>query len=214
MIRNYLTIALRNIVRHKLYSFINIAGLTVGLTCAIFIILFVRDQLSYDRWIPGTENLEFHFNDPFDYSVTWDQSGKETLKAWGGSLTWSEQLAHSEFRSISAYRTHEYDSLFDTDFSPNQWINDGSPEEFEQVSQEFRLTSNPDSKLGWIVGLYYYHGNSLDLNFITFQQDILGFLGAPPGTPDLKSQAHGRQSGCAGSTVLTRLRRPLHSRTR
>src|SRR5437868_15154451 len=57
MFRNYLIIALRNIVRHKLYSFINIAGLTVGLTCAIFIILFVRDQLSYDRWIPGTENL-------------------------------------------------------------------------------------------------------------------------------------------------------------
>ena len=57
MIRNYLIIALRNLARHKLYSFINIAGLTVGLTCAIFIILFVRDQLSYDRWIPGTENL-------------------------------------------------------------------------------------------------------------------------------------------------------------
>ena len=39
MFRNYLIIALRNIVRHKLYSFINIAGLTMGLTCAIFIIL-------------------------------------------------------------------------------------------------------------------------------------------------------------------------------
>ena len=57
MFHNYLVTAFRNIVRHKLYSFINIAGLTVGLTCAIFIILFVRDQLSYDRWIPGTENL-------------------------------------------------------------------------------------------------------------------------------------------------------------
>src|ERR1700733_9031185 len=57
MFRNYLVTALRNIVRHKLYSFINIAGLTVGLACAILILLFVRDQLSYDRWIPGTENL-------------------------------------------------------------------------------------------------------------------------------------------------------------
>ena len=57
MIKNYLIIALRNLARHRLYSFINIAGLAVGLTCAIFIILFVRDQLSYDRWIPGTENL-------------------------------------------------------------------------------------------------------------------------------------------------------------
>ena len=57
MFRNYLTVALRTLVRHKLYSFINIAGLTVGLTCAIFIILFVRDQLSYDRWIPGATAL-------------------------------------------------------------------------------------------------------------------------------------------------------------
>jgi len=43
MFRNYFTVALRNIVRHKLYSFINIAGLAVGLACAIFIILFIRD---------------------------------------------------------------------------------------------------------------------------------------------------------------------------
>ena len=57
MLRDYLITALRNIVRHKLYSFINIAGLTVALTCAIFIILFVRGELSYDRWIPGSENL-------------------------------------------------------------------------------------------------------------------------------------------------------------
>src|SRR6185437_1787434 len=57
MFRNYLLIAFRNIVRHRLYSFINITGLAVGLTCAILIALFVRDQLSYDRWIPGADRL-------------------------------------------------------------------------------------------------------------------------------------------------------------
>jgi putative ABC transport system permease protein len=57
MFRNYLAIALRNIVRHKLYSFINIGGLAVGLTCVIFVLLFIRDELSYDKWIPGTQNL-------------------------------------------------------------------------------------------------------------------------------------------------------------
>src|ERR1700761_8915255 len=57
MFRNYLVAALRNVVRHKLYSFINIAGLGLGLACAIFIILFVRDELSYDRWIPGSGGL-------------------------------------------------------------------------------------------------------------------------------------------------------------
>jgi len=57
MIGNYLTIALRNLARHKLHSFINIAGLAVGLACVIFVLLFIRDELSYDKWIPGTQNL-------------------------------------------------------------------------------------------------------------------------------------------------------------
>ena len=57
MFRNYLTIALRNIVRHKLYSFINIAGLAIGLTSVILVILFVRDELSYDKWVPDSRNL-------------------------------------------------------------------------------------------------------------------------------------------------------------
>ena len=57
MFRNYLTVALRNMVRHKLYSIINITGLAVGLGCALFIVLFVRDELSYDHWLPGAEHL-------------------------------------------------------------------------------------------------------------------------------------------------------------
>ena len=70
MFRNYLITALRNFTRHKLYSFINIAGLTVGLACAIFIILFVRDELSYDRWIPGSQNL-------YRVGATWHLPGRE-----------------------------------------------------------------------------------------------------------------------------------------
>ena len=57
MLAHYLRLALRGFVRHKLYSFINILGLSVALACAILILLFVRDQLSYDAWIPGTRNL-------------------------------------------------------------------------------------------------------------------------------------------------------------
>jgi putative ABC transport system permease protein len=57
MLRNYLVIALRNIVRHKLYSFINIAGLAVGLACMVFIALFIRDELSFDKWVPDSGNL-------------------------------------------------------------------------------------------------------------------------------------------------------------
>ena len=57
MLRHYFVVALRASIRHKLYSFINIAGLAVGLACAIFISLYVLDELSYDRWIPDSSNV-------------------------------------------------------------------------------------------------------------------------------------------------------------
>ena len=49
MFKNYLTIALRNILRYKTYSFINIAGLAVGLTAFFLMALYVLHELSYDR---------------------------------------------------------------------------------------------------------------------------------------------------------------------
>ena len=57
MIHNYLVTAARHVVQHRLYAFINIGGLAVGLACSILIALFVRDELSYDRWIPDSANL-------------------------------------------------------------------------------------------------------------------------------------------------------------
>ncbi len=57
MFRHYLLMAVRNIAQHRLYSSINIAGLAIALSSAILILLYVRDQVSYDRWIPGTANV-------------------------------------------------------------------------------------------------------------------------------------------------------------
>lgn len=57
MLRHYLSMACRGLVRHKLYSLINVLGLSVALTCVIFVVLFVRYQLSYDEWIPGVQHL-------------------------------------------------------------------------------------------------------------------------------------------------------------
>ncbi len=50
MLKNYLTVAFRNLKRHKGYSFINILGLAIGLACCITIFLFVRDELRYDSF--------------------------------------------------------------------------------------------------------------------------------------------------------------------
>jgi putative ABC transport system permease protein len=48
MFRNYLKVTFRNLLRHKAYSALNILGLAVGLTCCLFILLYIRFELSYD----------------------------------------------------------------------------------------------------------------------------------------------------------------------
>jgi putative ABC transport system permease protein len=50
MFTNYLKVALRNLLRQKTYSLINITGLAVGIACCIAIMLYVQDELSYDKF--------------------------------------------------------------------------------------------------------------------------------------------------------------------
>lgn len=57
MFINYLKIAIRNIKRHKVFSFINIAGLGTGLAISLFIVLWVQDELSHDRFHKNFKNI-------------------------------------------------------------------------------------------------------------------------------------------------------------
>lgn len=53
MWRNYLTVGYRALVKNRMYSVINIAGLAIGMAACLLILLFVRYELSYDEWLPG-----------------------------------------------------------------------------------------------------------------------------------------------------------------
>jgi putative ABC transport system permease protein len=57
MIKNYLRSALRNIYRHKFISLINIAGLTIGLTCCLLILTYIVMETSYDRFNTNAANI-------------------------------------------------------------------------------------------------------------------------------------------------------------
>jgi putative ABC transport system permease protein len=61
MIKNYLLVAWRNLVRNKAFSSVNILGLALGLACSILILLWVHQELSYDN---------FHANGPHIYRIT------------------------------------------------------------------------------------------------------------------------------------------------
>jgi putative ABC transport system permease protein len=93
MFKNYLKITLRNLKKNKIYSFINISGLAIGIACCILIVLWVQDELSYDRFHENAENL---------YVATFSNGSKVTPTALSGFLKdeYPEILHTSRFRNI------------------------------------------------------------------------------------------------------------------
>ena len=74
MLTNYLKIAWRNLVRNKVYSFINIGGLAVGMAASILIFLWIQSELKYDRFFPKIDRLFQVYNkDTFNgIAQVWD----------------------------------------------------------------------------------------------------------------------------------------------
>jgi putative ABC transport system permease protein len=57
MLRNYLAAALRNLARGKLYASISILGLALGICAALLMALVLRNQYTYEHFIPGYERI-------------------------------------------------------------------------------------------------------------------------------------------------------------
>ena len=74
MFKNHVKTTLRNIKRHKGYSVINVAGLAVGMACFLLIAMWVRDELSYDRWHEHAENT---------YIVSYQKPGSSRFSIYG-----------------------------------------------------------------------------------------------------------------------------------
>jgi len=68
MLKNYFKIALRTLWQHKIYSSINIAGLAVGMAVCILVLLWVQDELNYDRFHDNTKEL---YRVVVDHEGTW-----------------------------------------------------------------------------------------------------------------------------------------------
>ena len=57
MLKNYLKVGLRNLLKNRIYSFINITGLALGMACCILILLWVQDELSFDSFHKNNDRL-------------------------------------------------------------------------------------------------------------------------------------------------------------
>jgi putative ABC transport system permease protein len=57
MIRNYLVIGIRNLLKNKIYTVINVTGLAIGLACFILIAVYIRHETSFDKFYSNGENI-------------------------------------------------------------------------------------------------------------------------------------------------------------
>jgi putative ABC transport system permease protein len=93
MLKNYFKIAFRNLVKNRAYSFLNIAGLAVGMAGVMIITLYVRDELSYDR---------YHTNADRIYRVTISTEAAE-MPSWIGTPAPLGPAFKQKFPEIEAF---------------------------------------------------------------------------------------------------------------
>ena len=81
MIKNIFRLALRNVLRNKGFGLLNITGLAVGLTASLFILLWIQDELSFDKFNLNAENIyrveedQFYSGERYHVTVTPHPSG-------------------------------------------------------------------------------------------------------------------------------------------
>ena len=94
MLKNYFKIAFRNLWRHRTFSFINIMGLTVGLTAFFLIFMYVKFELSYDAFNSKSDRI---------YRVVTDlKTPSETINTSGPAWAVGPN-AKEEFPEVEAF---------------------------------------------------------------------------------------------------------------
>lgn len=134
MIRNYFKAAWRNIKKYRTYSFINIVGLSVGIASCLLILLFVSDELSYDRFHKNSQRIYrvVHFAQwpgnslklaptpaPFAQALKQDypeiEEAVRFLPEGGGVLTYEEKQLRSDeilFADSNVFRVFTFPFLY------------------------------------------------------------------------------------------------------
>lgn len=129
-------------------------------------------------------------DDGFDRRVTVDYEGVEEVDAWGASLTADLTFDGADLKSITAFRTHDFNQSYDLDITEVDLNRQGGPESVDAWSQELRLTSTGERSLDWILGLFYYHQkshNEFNIELHTSPEALVlldainDLFGLPPG---------------------------------
>ena len=184
MLTNYLKIALRNLVKNPLYTFLNIAGLAVGLSAGSLVLLWVRDEFSYNRSLSNLPSIHLILQNQTQGGVTY------TFQSTPGPLApaLKAEMPEIEYASRSSWpgqhllnlgdkSTYERGMFAEPDFfrvfpipvikgDPIAALQDaGSVVITERTAKKFFGTDDP-------IGKILRHNNERDLKVAAVVQDI------------------------------------------
>src|ERR1700712_172406 len=128
MIRNFFLVTFRSLRKNKIYSFINIAGLSIGITSSILILLWVYDELSFNQFLPKADRLyQLEANVTYDGRInTWGAApigAYHALKTENSHITntavvgWGDDhlltAGDHKIRKRGHYATEEFLTMFE-----------------------------------------------------------------------------------------------------
>lgn len=199
MLNNYFKIAIRNFLRQKLYSFINITGLSVGIAASILIMLYVWHELSFDRFHSKAnqtyrvvmDNPNLNANGEFDKrKAGMTRSGlasalkdefPEIIQATRLNLMWNdweisynEKLTYVKNRSILRADAAAID-IFDIPFisgDPKTALNE--PQSILFTEEMVRKVFAEEDPLGKIIQLKFGYSSSKDYKVTGIVQSMPG----------------------------------------
>lgn len=94
MLKNYLKIAIRNLLRNKGFSIINITGLAIGMASALLILLWIQNELSYDRFYPKTDRIYLMYN---------RDKGSDGIWAWNNTPSPLGPTLKKDYAAVEEY---------------------------------------------------------------------------------------------------------------
>jgi len=141
MFKNYLKITLRNIKKHKGFSFINVIGLAIGMAICILMLLWVRDELSFDRFHKNVDKIyrvisEIHTADHISLNARTPNPLGPTLKE-----KYPEIINFARFQGFDGWLVKYEDKAF-----INDNLGTADPSFFEMFSFPF-IKGNPKTAL-------------------------------------------------------------------
>lgn len=143
MLKNYIKVAFRNLIRTKLYSFINILGLSLGVACCLLLSLYVHDEFSYDRHHQRLNDL-YRIGTEFEGVIGFDKLGSVSPPI---TMTIKDELPEIEAaaRVVASFSGQNLIQYEDNKFyEPDAYIADSTL--FDVLTYDFK-EGNPQKAL-------------------------------------------------------------------